>query len=428
MKAIEKLRADFANGAYADKLAEMYACSPKETGYYAERFATLIDGFETTFQEAKEVMLFSSPGRIEVGGNHTDHQHGCVLTAAINKDVIAAVRKNSEGKINWETENYHIDPVDVNELEINEKEYGKSEAIIRGIVSKMVQMGYKVGGFDCYCLTDVLQGSGLASSAAYEVLVAAILNQLYCNGDIDKVELAKIGQYAENEYYGKPCGLMDQIAAAVGGFVAIDFRDVHAPQVDAMEFDFDATKHAICLIDSGGVHIDLSEEYALITSEMKAVAKLFKKDFLVEVDEKAFLKQLGGLRHNGASDRAILRAFHFFRENKRTMDEVSALADGDFDAFLTLVRESGLSSYMYLQNVFVVSTPDRQDVSLALALCDELLGSEGAYRIHGGGFAGTVLAFVPLVQLESFREGVEAVFGEGHCEVLSVRNVGVVKV
>lgn len=427
MKAIDKLKTDFLGDVYADKLAVMYGCEPKETGYYAERFATLLDGFTTSFQEAKEVMLFSSPGRIEVGGNHTDHQHGCVLTAAINVDIIAAVRKNKEGKIIWEADNFHMDPVDVNELEINQKEFGTSEAIVRGIVSKIVQMGYKVGGFDCYCMTDVLQGSGLASSAAYEVLVASILNELYCNGEIDPIEIAKIGQYAENNYYGKPCGLMDQIASAVGGFVSIDFRDTIKPEVDKIEFDFKATHHVICLIDTGAVHIDLSEEYTLITEEMKSVAKFFQSDYLREVDDKLFLRQLGGLRHNGVGDRAILRALHFFRENQRTGEQLSALSDNNFGEFLSLVRQSGLSSYMYLQNIFVSSRPNNQEVALTLAICDELLGSKGGYRVHGGGFGGTVLAFVPLIDLEHFREGIEGVLGEGKCQVLSIRPMGCVK-
>lgn len=366
---------------------------------------------------------FSAPGRTEISGNHTDHQHGCVLAAAVNLETVAQVEMNGTDLIRVQSEGYPPVEVVLNDFTVHEEEKNTTAALIRGVAAAFYQRGAELRGFDAKVHSTVLPGSGLSSSAAFEVLIGTICNELFFGKQLNAVEIAQIGQYAENVYFGKPCGLMDQTASSVGGMVCIDFADPAAPVVEKIDFDFTAAGHALCIIDSGADHADLTEEYAAIPGELKRVCQFFGKDVLREIPEADFLGALPQLRHQ-VPDRAILRAVHFYQENSRVQRQAQALRDGDFDAFLRLVSESGRSSWMYLQNITPAGATEHQDVAVALALCDTLLRGRGAFRVHGGGFAGTVQAFVPLEMLDSFKEGMERVLGEGKCHVLSIRSEG----
>ena len=370
-----------------------------------------------------EIYRFSAPGRTEISGNHTDHQHGCVLAAAVNLETVAQVEMNGADLIRVQSEGYPPVEVDLNDFTVHEEEKNTTAALIRGVAAAFYQRGAELRGFDAKVHSTVLPGSGLSSSAAFEVLMGTICNELFFDKRLSAVEIAQIGQYAENVYFGKPCGLMDQTASSVGGMVFIDFADPAAPVVEKIDFDFTAAGHALCIIDSGADHADLTEEYAAIPGELKRVCQFFGKDVLREIPEADFLGALPQLRHQ-VPDRAILRAVHFYQENSRVQRQAQALRDGDFDAFLRLVSESGRSSWMYLQNITPAGATEHQDVAVALALCDTLLRGRGAFRVHGGGFAGTVQAFVPLEMLDSFKEGMERVLGEGKCHVLSIRSEG----
>ena len=402
----------------------IYACKKEDREGYIERFEKVIDGFSATFGEDDDIRLFSAPGRTEIGGNHTDHQRGAVLAGGLNLDIIAAARLNGTDVIRIQSEGYPMSQVSLNDLEPSPEQYGHSAALIRGVVAKFVEMGYEVKGFDAYATSNVLKGSGMSSSAAYEVVLANMVNEFFANGEVNPVEIAKIGQFAENVYFGKPCGLLDQMASSVSGMVAIDFADKEKPLVEKIDFDFAKTNHALCIIDTGADHSDLTDEYAAIPTEMKKVANFFGKDVLNDVTKEEFLSKIKDIREAINDDRAVLRAFHYFNETERAKQEAKALKDGDFEKFLSIVKKSGLSSFTYLQNVFAASMPNAQAVSLSLALCDEILADRGAYRVHGGGFAGTIQAFVPFDMLDEFKLKIEAVLGEGMCHVLSVRPVG----
>ena len=362
--------------------------------------------FERQYGRAAEY-IFSAPGRTELGGNHTDHQHGLVLAAAVTLDTKAAAAENNDGCIRVMSEGYAPVTVRLNELEMQPEERNTTAALVRGVAAGFVRRGYGVRGFDAYVVSDVLPGSGLSSSAAFEVLIGTVINAL-SGGALSPAEIARIGQYAENEYFGKPSGLMDQTASAVGGIVAIDFAECG---------------YALCIIDSGADHAELTEEYAAITNELKAVCRVFGKEHLREVDEHEFYARIAEVRR-AAGDRAALRAAHVFNENKRCAEETAALGNGDFERFLQLVTESGRSSWMYLQNVIPTGSTARQELAFALLLCERLLGGRGAFRVHGGGFAGTVQAFVPVDMLAGFRAGIDAVLGAGSCHVLSIRHEG----
>ena len=388
----------------------------------SEEKQVLDAGFAAAFGCAPE-RYFSAPGRTEIGGNHTDHQRGRVLAAAVNLDTRAAVRANDSGVIRILSKGYPMSVVELSELSPVESEINSTPALIRGVAARFVQMGCRVGGFDAYCESTVLPGSGLSSSAAYEVLIGAIINGLFFEGKASQPELAMIGQYAENVFFGKPCGLMDQMASAVGNLVTIDFFDKDHPVIEPVDFDFASCGHALCIIDSQASHADLTDEYAAIPGELKAVCAHFGKDVLTQIDEKDFYGQLPALRRE-CGDRAVLRAIHFYQENARVPGQVAALRAGDFDRFLELVKQSGYSSYMYLQNVIPAGYTTHQDVAVSLALCEHYLQGRGAYRVHGGGFAGTVQAFVPFDLLEDFRAGIDAVLGQGACHVLSIRPQG----
>ncbi|MFA9382027.1 MAG: galactokinase, partial [Acetanaerobacterium sp.] len=325
--------------------------------------------------------------------------------------------------IRIKSEGYEMDIVDLVSLAPDKGERNLASALIRGIAARFVQLGRKIGGFDAYTTSNVLSGSGLSSSAAFEVLVGTVLNHLFNEAAFSPAEIAQIGQYAENVYFGKPCGLMDQTASAVGGFVAIDFADPAAPKIDKLAYDFASSGHVLCIVNTGGNHADLTPDYAAVPAEMREVAALFGKTYLREVDEAAFFAAIPSLRGK-TSDRAILRAIHFFGDNARVVQQSAALSSGDFAAFKTLVLESGRSSYQYLQNVFSSRCPSEQGVSLALALSERVLKAGGAWRVHGGGFAGTIQAYVPTGLLDEYRCEIERVMGKGTCYVLSVRPEG----
>ena len=379
-------------------------------------------GFAAAFG-GQPARYFSAPGRTEIGGNHTDHQRGRVLAGAVNLDTVAAVRPNGTSVIRILSEGYPQCEVDVTDLIPKAEEINTTMALIRGVAARFTQLGCNVGGFDAYVTSTVLPGSGLSSSAAYEVLIGTIINWLFFDGKVSQPEIAMIGQYAENVYFGKPCGLMDQMASAVGSMVTIDFYDKDNPVIEKVEFDFASCGHALCIIDSRASHADLTDEYAAITLELRAICNYFGKDVLTQINEKDFVSAIPALREE-FGDRAVLRAYHFYKENARVPMQVAALKNGDFAEFLRLVKESGYSSYMYLQNVIPAGYREHQDVALSLSLCEMYLGGRGAYRVHGGGFAGTVQAFVPVDILEDFRKGIDAVLGDGACHILSIRPHG----
>ena len=371
--------------------------------------------------------LFSAPGRTEISGNHTDHQHGCVLAAAVNLETVAEVIVLDDPVIIIHSEGYAPVEINLNDLNVHLEETNTTKALVRGVAAAFRQRGAELKGLLAKVRSTVLPGSGLSSSAAFEVLMGTIFNELFFGGKLSPVEIAQIGQYAENVYFGKPCGLMDQTASSVGGMVYIDFADPAKPVVEKLDFDFAKAGHALCIIDSGADHADLTDEYAAIPGELKQVCAFFGKEVLRDIPEEAFFSALPELRHK-VSDRAILRAIHFYQENKRVQRQAQALREGDFETFLRLVTESGRSSWMYLQNITPAGAIEHQDVAVALALCDTLLQGRGAYRVHGGGFAGTVQAFVPLDMLDGFKTGTERVLGAGRCHVLSIRSQGGIRV
>jgi len=379
-------------------------------------------GFAAHFGGAP-ARYFSAPGRTEIGGNHTDHQRGRVLAAAVNLDTVAAVRPNGTDFIRIQSAGYPLCEVDVRKLQPIEAEINTTPALIRGVAARFSQLGCVLSGFDAYIESTVLPGSGLSSSAAYEVLIGTIINHLFFGGKVSQPEIAMIGQYAENVFFGKPCGLMDQTASAVGNLVTIDFFDKENPVIRPVHFDFSACGHALCIIDTRASHADLTDEYAAITQEIKAVCAYFGKEVLTQISENDFYAAIPALREQ-CGDRAVMRCMHFYQENERVPQQVAALEKGDFEAFLRLIKESGHSSWMYLQNVIPAGYKEHQDVAVALGLCAHYLKGLGAYRVHGGGFAGTVQAFVPFDILESFRAGIDAVLGEGACHVLSIRPQG----
>ena len=374
----------------------------------------------------KQHFLISAPGRTEISGNHTDHQRGCVLAAAVNLETVADVTLNDSNNICVRSEGYPETVVELDDLNIREEEKNTTAALIRGVAAAFVQRGARLKGFDAEVHSTVLPGSGLSSSAAFEVLMGTICNELFFDRKLSAVEIAQIGQYAENVYFGKPSGLMDQAASSVGGMVYIDFADPEHPQVERIDFDFEKAGHALCIIDSGADHADLTDEYAAIPRELKEICTYFGKDVLREVPEEVFMQELPNLRGQ-VPDRAILRAIHFYQENKRVQLQKKALQDGDFESFLNLTTRSGFSSWMYLQNISPAGATEHQEVAVALALCDTLLKGKGAYRVHGGGFAGTVQAFVPMDLLEEFKNGIERILGVSSCHVLRIRNEGGVR-
>ena len=412
---------DILTDGFLKRLEVVYG--KDECEFQQARYLKLAESFEKTFSGDSDLRFFSAPGRTEVGGNHTDHNNGKVLAAAINLDAVAAVSVRDDGIICVNSEGYAPITVDSNDLEIKDDEAGKSNALIRGVCARFNELGYKYGGFNAAITSRVLSGSGLSSSAAYEVLIGTILNYIYNDGKISAVEIAQISQYAENVYFKKPCGLMDQTACSVGGFVQIDFEDTSAPVINKVDFDIAAYGHNLCIIDTGGNHADLTGDYAAIRLEMNSVAEFFGKSVLRQVDEADVFNSIGEIRKK-TGDRAIERAIHFYNENKRVDRLAKSLSEGNFEEFKSIIIESGKSSYMYNQNCFTLSQPNEQPVALALCLMEELLKGKGAFRVHGGGFAGTVQAFVPIEETENFVSSMKKVFGENSCYILKVRSHG----
>lgn len=386
------------------------------------RYAAVAAAFEKEFG-ARDIQLFSAPGRTELGGNHTDHQQGRVLAAGVTMDMVAAASPRTDGVIRFVSRGFKTDVVDTADLSAQPEEENRSAALIRGVCARFAQLGYRYGGFDAYQISDVPKGSGLSSSAAFEVLIGTILNGMYNDCAIPAPEIAKIGQYAENVYFGKPSGLMDQMASAVGGVVAIDFADAQNPVIEQVPCRFDTAGYTLCIVNAGGSHADLTDEYAAIPGEMKQVAACFGKEVLSQVDEEEFYRALGTLRGK-APDRALLRAMHFFFDSACVLQETAALRAGDIDTYRGLMVRSGQSSLNCLQNVFPAHSPKERSVALALALSAHLLADKGGWRVHGGGFAGTIQALVPTADMAAYTAAMEAVFGAGCCHPIAVRPVG----
>lgn len=418
----------FSPAADFDRLeeaaAELYV--PSAVSAQIQRYRRLFSGFAETFGPCGRAAVFSAPGRTEIGGNHTDHQHGRVLAGSIDLDIIAVAAPNGENVIRLKSEGFPMDVVELDDLEIHPEEYNRSVSILRGIAAWFARQGCRLEGFNAYTVSNVFKGSGLSSSAALEVLLGNIFNSLFHDGKCTPVQLAQIGQYAENVYFGKPSGLLDQMGSSMGGMVTIDFQDNDHPVVEKIDFDFASAGHALCIIDSGADHADLTDEYAAVPGELKKVCAHFGKSVLREVPEADFYAALPALRRE-CGDRAVLRAIHIYDENRRVQEQIAALRRNDFPAFLAQVRLSGLSSWRYLQNVVPAGYKEHQEVAVALAAAERLLNGRGACRVHGGGFAGTIQAFVPLDMLEGFKSGMEQVLGDGRCHVLSVRSVGGVR-
>lgn len=393
----------------------------------AERYANLMADFEKTYG-ANDVLLFSSPGRTEIGGNHTDHNYGRVLAGAVNLDNIAVAAANGTNVIRIKSLGYPEFQVDISDLSIDESKFYTSSALVKGICAKMKDNGYTIGGFDACIEGRVPKGSGLSSSASFEVLIGAIMNELFNNGKMSAVENAIVGQWSENNFFGKPCGLMDQTACSVGGLITIDFKDPANPIVKEVDFDFVSTGFSLVITDVGGGHDDAASqaEYASLPTEMKAVALELGAKVLREVTLEQIVDKIPEIRKK-TGDRAILRAYHFQGDNQRVVDQVAALENNDFQSFLKMVIESGYSSYMYNQNIFDVVHKDEQVVSLALALSEMILKGSGAWRVHGGGFGGTIQAFVPQNKLDEYVKTLEHVYGKGSCHKLFIRSKGAIK-
>ncbi len=423
----EQAKKELAEGKYNGRLARVYGCAVEAAGGKALRLARAVERFEALYGAGREIAVFSAPGRTEVGGNHTDHQGGRVLAAGVDLDAVAVAARTDDGRVRVKSEGFPEDAVDAGDYEKRPGERNTSKALVRGVCAAFAARGRAAGGFCAYTQSEVLPGSGLSSSAAFEVLLGTAVNGLFCGGEVPPLAVAQIGRYAENEYFGKPCGLMDQAASAVGGFCLLDFSG-EEPKAEKIPFDFSRCGYRMCMIDTKGSHADLTPDYAAIPAEMRRAAACFGKKVLSQVEEGEFYARLPEVRA-AAGDRAALRAVHFFGDNARVLRQAKALKKGDFTAFLRLVVESGRSSFMYLQNVYSPSHVEEQGVAVGLALCERLLAPRGgAWRVHGGGFAGTVQAYVPDAFLGEFTRKIEAVFGEKSCRPLAVRPAGGVRI
>lgn len=416
---INEIKSAVLDGKFDDSFRLLYG----ETELPRKRYAAACDSFKALYPESGEIRFFSAPGRTEVGGNHTDHQHGCVLAASVNLDVIAVVSENNDGVIRIKSEGYPEDCVDINDLDKKEKESGKAISLIRGVCHKFAEAGCQLKGFNAYTISNVLKGSGLSSSAAFEVLIGTILNGMFFDNKIAPIEIAKIGQFAERDYFDKPCGLLDQMASSMGGFTYADFNDPANPITESVDLDITGYGYSLCFVETGGDHTNLTPDYAGITLECKAISEALGVEFLRDANEEEFYSRIPELREK-CGDRAILRAFHFFHEQKRVEDQKNALKKGDFEEFLKLVNASGQSSFDYLQNLYSLSDVSMQGIPLGIAFTKDFLKETGACRVHGGGFAGAVQCYVPTDKVEEFKEYSEKFFGKGNCHVLSIRPVG----
>ncbi len=426
MRSCTALLRSLRAGEYDKALAALYALdgAPDSLKKARDRACHAAEAFMNTFTPAEtaQTALFSGPGRTEIGGNHTDHQHGRVLCGSVDMDMLACAAPNGKQVIRILSEGYPALEVGLDDLSSREEEKNTSAALVRGVAARVKELGCGLAGFDAYVTSTVLSGSGLSSSAAYETLLGNIFNRFCCEDKLDPITIAKIGQYAENVYFGKPCGLMDQMGSSVGGAVFIDFDDPINPIVEKVNYDFSGSGYALCIVDTGSSHGDLTGDYADITKEMGAVAAHFGKKVLRDVSVTDFRAAIPALRQE-CGDRAVLRATHFYADDHRALLEAAALKNGDFDFFLSLVNQSGLSSALHLQNTWSVHDTRQQAIPLALAEAERLLDG-GACRVHGGGFAGTIQAWVPNGDLEQFKAGMEALLGEGKCHILHIRPQG----
>ena len=419
---VNELIAAINDGTYDENLKAVYV-TDEAVQSQKPRYVETLNDFGELFGYDREVNIMSAPGRTEVCGNHTDHNNGKVLAASINLDAIAVVSKNDDNIIRVKSKGHKMNVVDLNDLVPNEANFGSSTTLVQGVAATIKNLGYTVAGFDACTASDVMGGSGLSSSAAFEVLLGSVLSYMFNDGKISPVEIAKVAQYSENVFFGKPCGLLDQMASSVGTFVTIDFKSVKDPVIKKIDFDFSKSGHSLCIVDTHGNHSDLTDDYAAVRTEMESVAQALGKNVLREVSYEEFFAALPELTGR-VNDRAILRAIHFFNENKRVEKAVKCLESNDFEGFKQVIIDSGRSSFMLNQNVYTPKNPTEQKLSLALAISKELLDGKGAWRVHGGGFAGTIQAFVPNDMLDTYKKTIEGVFGEGSCHVLIIRPVG----
>ena len=419
---VNELIAAINDGTYDENLKAVYV-TDEAVQSQKPRYVETLNDFGELFGYDREVNIMSAPGRTEVCGNHTDHNNGKVLAASINLDAIAVVSKNDDNTIRVKSKGHNMNVVDLNDLVPNEANFGSSTTLVQGVAATIKNLGYTVAGFDACTTSDVMGGSGLSSSAAFEVLLGSVLSYMFNDGKISPVEIAKVAQYSENVFFGKPCGLLDQMASSVGTFVTIDFKSTKDPVIKKIDFDFSKSGHSLCIVDTHGNHSDLTDDYAAVRTEMESVAQALGKNVLREVSYEEFFAALPELTGR-VNDRAILRAIHFFNENKRVEKAVKCLESNDFEGFKQVIIESGRSSFMLNQNVYTPKNPTEQKLSLALAISKELLDGKGAGRVHGGGFAGTIQAFVPNDMLDTYKKTIEGVFGEGSCHVLIIRPVG----
>lgn len=417
----DKVKNNLLKGLYNEKICELYS-DADSLDAYVKRYVDAIDRFAELFEE-DDIFVFSAPGRIELIGNHTDHQHGQVIAASINKDIIAVASKRNDTLVRIVSDQSDMIVADVNEIEMNPDEDKTTKALIKGVLKGIEDTGFKVGGFDAYLTSDVPVGSGLSSSAAFETIIGNIVSAFYNKNTIPPEKIAVIGQFAENVFYGKPCGLMDQMACSIGSLVYIDFSNPAEPKTEKLELDLNALGYSLCVTDTGESHEALTAEYAAIPYEMKSVAQALGENFLNDVKREDFEKSIPIL-HEKCSDRAILRAIHFYDENERVMKQVRAIKRGHLGKFLKLENESGISSFNYLQNVYTFNQNNQRGLALALAVGEKTLAGTGAIRVHGGGFAGTILAFVPDELTGKYKKTQDEIFGEGACSILKVRKYG----
>lgn len=419
---VKELISAIEQGQYDSNLKAVYV-TDAFVAAQKPRYTQTLQEFGEMFGFDREVSIMSAPGRTEVCGNHTDHNNGKVLAASINLDAIAVVSENGEDVVRVKSKGHKMNVVDLGDLEPKESHYGDSTSLVKGVVAGIKNLGFAVKGFDAYTTSDVMGGSGLSSSAAFEVLLGSVISYMFNDGAVSAVDIAKVAQFSENVFFGKPCGLLDQMAASVGTFVTIDFESTENPVIKKVDFDFSKSGHSLCIVDTGGNHSDLTDDYAAVRGEMEAVAKAMGKNVLREISYEDFFAALPELTGK-VNDRALLRAIHFYNENKRVDKAVKCLENGDFEGFKDVILDSGKSSFEYNQNVFTPKNPTEQKLSLALAISEEILKGKGAWRVHGGGFAGTIQAFVPNDLLDTYKTKIESVFGKDKCYVLIIRPVG----
>jgi len=420
MPNIQQWTQAISSGKFDKKFTTLYG---NRAAGQRERYITALEQFEKFYGDRDNIIIITAPGRTEIGGNHTDHNNGKVLTGSVNLDVLAIVSAHDNATIHIQSKGHSENYVALDNLAMRPEEYGNSNALVRGIAARLQELGFAIGGFCAYTQNDVNSGSGLSSSAAFEILVGSIFNALYNNNTIPAEVIALTGQYVENMFFGKPCGCLDQMGSVCGGMVAIDFKETGKPNVERIDFDFATVGHKLCITVAGGSHAELTPYYAAIPTEMKAVAAVLGKNVLREVSAADFYKNIAKVRAK-TGDRAVMRAMHFYADNERVDGQVAALKNKDFQSFCDLINASGRSSYMYLQNVSTNADSADQEVALALALSEHILAGRGATRVHGGGFAGTIQAFVPDDMVESYQRGMDNLLGEGSCMVLSIRGVG----